>query len=1285
MSTTTKNVGRVSIVPKGDWNINNTYIRLDLVTYNGNSYIAKKDVPKNIQLSNNNYWMLIASKGEQGERGEQGAPFAIVKSYASIAAMNADFSNTDVQNGQFVVIDTGNVQDSDNAKLYYKGSSNYVFVTDMSGTAGIQGPRGASAYEQAVAGGYEGTEAQFNEDLADFKELSEQAASSAIAADNSAKDAEAYAIGKRGDTDVESTDPTYHNNAKYYSEQAALIVDDVEQVMTSTTIGPTAFATFDASVASMPLKGLTADIEPVQNFNGYSRPWLGGAGKNQLSLSMSFLYEKNTSGTWTNNSYALNGVTFEVQLNNDNDVIGINVNGTASTNTNFLFIERAPISISGYPLIENGCPSGGSNNTYSITTRVYHSDFGFTDYYDYGSGLKIPSGEMFKSFSSQIRIHSGYTASNLIFRPMIRFEFSDDGETFEPYSNICPITGQTGCNVTRTGKNLFNESLAKWKNNVLINSSGVEVSNAGYKTTGYYSQIAPGSYAFQYNKGDTVSAPAIIAYYDKNKTFISRTYAVDVVSGSGIKTGLVTVPDNTCFYRLSLLKNYSTNVQVELGSTATAYEPYQGNTYDITFPSSAGTVYGGTLDVVNKQLIVTKKYALLNDPDKWSKTKFNIFQYSDQFSDRKRYRTFLEGFLCSCANTSSSQVLQARWAGVNTDYFCFSQFSPGNDDILDKIKTAAANNKIAILYDLAEPLVYDITTEQVTTLLGEDNIWADTGDVTVTYGAYLETIKTYADQAVDSAAAAETAQSAAEDAQAAAEAVLASIPEDYTALSGDVDNLKSATIGGELNKIVVKNEYVNNAGAINPYNGWDRTDYVLVAGWRKLKVTASSASNYNVFYDINKNFIYATVTDRTINIVSGENEVLVPPNAYYAIFSGTAAYTEALKIEAIERYADYRDNKLLQYDRDLLNGKQVFVVGPNDLTIGYSIDTDGTVMESARRAMFSEYYRILRPQNKYLITCPGFRVLICEYTAENGEYVFLKRSQLANGSAFWATTRTTHIRFALETVNSNTIEPIVVSEFCNVFSMRELNDINTYLRVCTFNQAQGYERFAHANLTNATKRKINFLNFIGEYNPDILCAQEALGDYFCPDEEKLPVNNVFNRKYLFTRQSGYQRRTWSKYNYKEPETITFTHQATGGTRFYGKETYLIEGKEIVVLNTHCEYQGNSDFDLARKGQFEELVAEMQQHTYCICCGDFNAWSADEFNVFTNAGLSCSNCGDYGEIDTWYVGMDYPDWPFKAVDNIITTPSIVIQNVVRGPYDFDYFSDHAPLIADLQIR
>ena len=48
-----------------------------------------------------------------------------------------------------------------------------------------------------------------------------EASNSATAADGSAKDAEAYAVGKRGGTDVGSTDPAYHNNAKYYAQQAS--------------------------------------------------------------------------------------------------------------------------------------------------------------------------------------------------------------------------------------------------------------------------------------------------------------------------------------------------------------------------------------------------------------------------------------------------------------------------------------------------------------------------------------------------------------------------------------------------------------------------------------------------------------------------------------------------------------------------------------------------------------------------------------------------------------------------------------------------------------------------------------------------------------------------------------------------------------------------------------------------------------------------------------------------------------------------------------------------------
>lgn len=81
-------------------------------------------------------------KGEQGPKGDDGAPFTIAKVYSSVSEMNSDFSNTDVAEGQFVIINTDNVDDEDNAKLYIKGATAYSFVTDLSGAQGIQGPKG---------------------------------------------------------------------------------------------------------------------------------------------------------------------------------------------------------------------------------------------------------------------------------------------------------------------------------------------------------------------------------------------------------------------------------------------------------------------------------------------------------------------------------------------------------------------------------------------------------------------------------------------------------------------------------------------------------------------------------------------------------------------------------------------------------------------------------------------------------------------------------------------------------------------------------------------------------------------------------------------------------------------------------------------------------------------------------------------------------------------------------------------------------------------------------------
>ena len=69
MSIITKQLGRVSIVPKGAWSSNNIYLRLDLVNYQGKLYIAKQDVPINIDIENTEYWVLVTEKGDKGNTG----------------------------------------------------------------------------------------------------------------------------------------------------------------------------------------------------------------------------------------------------------------------------------------------------------------------------------------------------------------------------------------------------------------------------------------------------------------------------------------------------------------------------------------------------------------------------------------------------------------------------------------------------------------------------------------------------------------------------------------------------------------------------------------------------------------------------------------------------------------------------------------------------------------------------------------------------------------------------------------------------------------------------------------------------------------------------------------------------------------------------------------------------------------------------------------------------------------------------------------------------------------
>lgn len=72
---TTHNLGIVAPVPKGAWNNETQYEYLNIVTLNGNSYIAKagnKGIEPGAFDGWETYWMLIAERGLDGTPGSLG-------------------------------------------------------------------------------------------------------------------------------------------------------------------------------------------------------------------------------------------------------------------------------------------------------------------------------------------------------------------------------------------------------------------------------------------------------------------------------------------------------------------------------------------------------------------------------------------------------------------------------------------------------------------------------------------------------------------------------------------------------------------------------------------------------------------------------------------------------------------------------------------------------------------------------------------------------------------------------------------------------------------------------------------------------------------------------------------------------------------------------------------------------------------------------------------------------------------------------------------------------------
>ena len=205
---------------------------------------------------------------------------------------------------------------------------------------------------------------------------------------------------------------------------------------------------------NIPVTSLTAAIKYKQDLHGYDYPWVGGGGKNICPNIATY------------NDTEINGV--RVTVNADGSIY---IKGTATANVAFnITDEEHPLSLKGMTTYTiSGCPSGGAANKYML--RLTSSPTGSSQVTaDSGSGQNYTPSED-ANFGVRVIVWSGQTV-DFTFYPMVRATTGTTAE-YEPYENICPITGFDAVTVTRTQTNTFNAN-----NFVLQSGSGLTIEDA---------------------------------------------------------------------------------------------------------------------------------------------------------------------------------------------------------------------------------------------------------------------------------------------------------------------------------------------------------------------------------------------------------------------------------------------------------------------------------------------------------------------------------------------------------------------------------------------------------------------------------------------------------------------------------------------------------------------------------------------------------------------------------------------------------------------------------------
>lgn len=494
--------------------------------------------------------------------------------------------------------------------------------------------------------------------------------------------------------------------------------------------------TIDDGANGILVKDLKIGIEPVQDLHGYENPWPAGGGKNLCPLMNWF----NVGYSFTNQ-----GITYTIVENG-----GVHIEGTATARSNF-YISRGVTS----PVNPFYLPAG--QYTFSVTGKINSLIVASGDN-ETGNGFPYIEINNLNSVSGTVtdstkpflyimfRVQKNSVVNETVY---LQIESGSTATSFAPYSNTCPISGWTGANVTRTGRNLLRVSGTSKEQNGVTWTVNADTSITVSGTATAFTSFFVGYAMVGYKKGNITISGVLnftnISYSDIWINDINNNRVATLTGFISTDTAITINLDNyPNAYKVGVNLKRTTNgacsgtglIQVEAGDTATKLIPYDSSSTTLPISFGSGTtVYGGELDVLTGELKVT--WGMEEIDPTWTISQLSANPNGTVFSvdhsvDFLGWTSGPEA-LCNCfvkgtGVQASSPANSFWWTNARTGYR-FVYGKPNNGTSVEEFTQFLTDNTVVVAGTLATPTTLTLDSNTLSTLLGDNCVWTDTGDI----------------------------------------------------------------------------------------------------------------------------------------------------------------------------------------------------------------------------------------------------------------------------------------------------------------------------------------------------------------------------------------------------------------------------------------------------------------------------------------------------------------------------------------------------------------------------